>query len=215
MNQRLLAQIGRSARLSILNRLKRSAGLSVGELSEQLEMSYMGVKQHCIELKDDGYLDTWRRPKAVGRPEMLYRLTRRAQELFPTATNAVTLELLESAKNLFGPAAPEKLLLQVFERRTAFYEKKLRQGSPIQRAQWLARLRDAEGCMSDFVPADESGGPRIVEYHSPLGDVLAAWPAAVRLETAMLERLIGSGVRREEVTSGAQIHCIFWIDLKK
>ena len=215
MNQRLLAQIGRSSRLSILNRLKRSEGLSVGELGEQLEMSYMGVKQHCIELKDDGYLDTWRRPKAVGRPEMLYRLTRRAQELFPTATNAVTLELLESAKALFGPAAPEKLLLQVFERRTAFYEKKLRQGSPVQRAQWLARLRDAEGYMSDFVPSDESAGPRMVEYHSPLGDILAAWPAAVRLETAMLERLIGATIRREEITSGAQIRCVFWIDVKK
>jgi len=45
-------------------------------------MSYMGVKQHCVELEEEGYLDTWRRSKGIGRPEMIYRLTARSHELF-------------------------------------------------------------------------------------------------------------------------------------
>ena len=64
MNQRLITEIGKSQRLRLVNRLKRTQGLSVGELAEALGMSYMGVKQICVELERLGYLDTWRRPKA-------------------------------------------------------------------------------------------------------------------------------------------------------
>src|SRR5437868_9211055 len=77
MNQRLLAEIGRTQRLEILNSLKRTKGMSVNELVDKMGMSYMGIKQHCLTLQRDGYLDTWRRPQKMGRPEMVYRLTRR------------------------------------------------------------------------------------------------------------------------------------------
>ena len=83
MNQRLLAEIGRTQRLEILNTLKRTEGLSVNELVAKMKMSYMGIKQHCLTLERDGYLDTWRRPQKMGRPEMVYRLTRRTHDLFP------------------------------------------------------------------------------------------------------------------------------------
>ena len=46
MNQRLLAEIGRTQRLEILNSLKRTKGMSVNQLVEKMGMSYMGIKQH-------------------------------------------------------------------------------------------------------------------------------------------------------------------------
>ena len=158
MNQKIISEIGKSQRLQIINKLKRTAGLSVKELAARLDMSYMGVKQHCIDLHKDGYLDTWRRPQTLGRPEMVYRLTRRAHELFPEASNALTLELLECAKKLYGPAAAEKLLLLVYRQKTAQYLPRIKGETPVQRAKWLARLRDHEGYMSGVEP---DGGLRI------------------------------------------------------
>ena len=111
MNQRLLAEIGRTQRLEILNSLKRTKGMSVNELVEKMGMSYMGIKQHCLTLQRDGYLDTWRRPQKMGRPEMVYRLTRRSHDLFPADSNEFTLELLRSICDIYGANAPEKLLL--------------------------------------------------------------------------------------------------------
>jgi predicted ArsR family transcriptional regulator len=55
MNQRLIAEIGRTQRLEILNSLKRTKGMSVNELVEKMNMSYMGIKQHCLTLQRDGY----------------------------------------------------------------------------------------------------------------------------------------------------------------
>ena len=68
MNQQLLAEIGRTQRLDILNTLKRTKGLSVNQLFAKMKMSYMGLKQRCLTLERDGYFDTGRRPQKRGRP---------------------------------------------------------------------------------------------------------------------------------------------------
>src|SRR5437773_8599133 len=126
MNQRLIAEIGRTQRLEIVNALKRSRGMSVNELVEKMKMSYMGIKQHCLTLQRDGYLDTWRRPQKMGRPEMVYRLTRRAHDLFQADSNRFTIDLLQSIQEIHGPNAPEKLLYNLFERKCASLKEKVK-----------------------------------------------------------------------------------------
>src|SRR5207248_5517259 len=142
MNQRLIAEIGRTQRLEILNSLKRTRGMSVNELVERMKMSYMGIKQHCLTLQRDGYLDTWRRPQKMGRPEMVYRLTRRSQDLFQSDSNQLTLDLLKAAREIYGANAPEKLLYNLFEKKTAALKPKAKGDSVTERAKWLAHLRD-------------------------------------------------------------------------
>src|SRR5438445_11521603 len=134
MNQRLIAEIGRTQRLEILNSLKRTRGMSVNELVERMKMSYMGIKQHCLTLQRDGYLDTWRRPQKMGRPEMVYRLTRRSHDLFQADSHQLTLDMLKSAEEIYGPNAPEKLLYYIYERKTAELKKKVKGDSVAERA---------------------------------------------------------------------------------
>src|SRR6185503_9696800 len=157
MNQRLLAEIGRTQRLEIVNALKRSRGLSVNQLVDRMGMSYMGIKQHCLTLQRDGYLDTWRRPQKMGRPEMVYRLTRRSHDLFPIDSNQFTVELLKSVRDIYGANAPEKLLYNSFENRTAELKAKVKGDNVVERAKWLAKLRDSEGYMAQFLPAEKDG----------------------------------------------------------
>src|SRR4026209_5805 len=126
MNQRLILEIGRTQRLDIIKSLKRTKGMSVNELVERMGMSYMGIKQHCITLERDGYLDTWRRPQKMGRPEMVYRLTRRTHDLFQADSNQFTLDVLDSAQQIYGPNAAEKLLFNVFERKAAALKEKVK-----------------------------------------------------------------------------------------
>ncbi len=139
MNQKLLAEIGRTQRLEILNSLKRTKGMSVNELVEKMKMSYMGIKQHCLTLQRDGYLDTWRRPQKMGRPEMVYRLTKRSHDLFASDSNEFTLELLKSIQEIHGPNAPEKLLYNVFEKKTAALKTKVKGETVAERAKSLGQ----------------------------------------------------------------------------
>lgn len=206
---RLLSEIGRSQRLAIVHELKRSNGLPVKAIADRLGMSYMGIKQHCIDLEREGYLDTWRNPKPIGRPEMLYRLTRKSHDLFPHDANALTLRLLEGAKQLYGPAAPGKLLFLFFRDQTAEYARKVRGETVADRAKWLVRIRDREGCMSELA---FDGGLRIVERHSPMFDVLQAYPETEAMEREMIAQVLGTTVKRESKVTGELYECIFRLE---
>ena len=205
MNQRIIQQIGRSQRIKVVNALKRTQGLPVRDIAAKLDMSYMGVKDICTDLEKRGFLDTWRQPQKMGRPLMLYRLTQRAHELFPVASNTMTIELLDSAQKLFGQSAAEKMLLVVFQKKTEQYKARLKGESIAERAKWLARLRDHEGCMSDCKVTD--GQVRIVEHHCPILDLLRAFPIVAKLESEMFSRLLGAPVRREE-NSVSGLYCV-------
>jgi predicted ArsR family transcriptional regulator len=207
MNQRLISEIGRTQRLDIINSLKRTKGMSVNELVEKMGMSYMGIKQHCITLHRDGYLDTWRRPQKMGRPEMVYRLTRRTHDLFHADSHQFTLDLLKAAEDIYGSNAPEKLLYSVFKKKTAALKAKARGETVAERAKWLAHIRDAEGYMSQFI--DKDGVPHILECHSPILNVLEHYPIIGRFEQDMFETVLGTRVRRQVIRNSGLYECAF------
>jgi predicted ArsR family transcriptional regulator len=209
MNQRLISEIGRTQRLDIINSLKRTKGMSVNELVEKMGMSYMGIKQHCITLHRDGYLDTWRRPQRMGRPEMVYRLTRRTHDLFQADSHQFTLDLLKAAEDIYGPNAPEKLLYNAFKKKTAALRAKAKGDTVADRAKWLANMRDGEGYMAEFVNNNKDGGPYILESHSPILNVLEHYPIVGRFEQDMFEAVLGTRVRREVIRNSGLYECVF------
>jgi predicted ArsR family transcriptional regulator len=192
--------------MRIIDTLKKTQGLSVNELGERLKLSYMGVKQHCDQLERNGYVDTWRRPKPVGRPEMVYRLTPKAHVFFPSATNTTTIEILHAANRLYGHAAGEKLLYSVFAMKTEEYMRKLQGKTVLELAEMLVKFRDREGYMSELSSSEPVA---IIEYHSPIFDLLEAFPLVRRLEREMMERILGVQVEREEEMASGLYRCRF------
>jgi predicted ArsR family transcriptional regulator len=169
----------------------------------------MGIKQHCITLHRDGYLDTWRRPQKMGRPEMVYRLTRRSHDLFQADSNQFTLELLKAAHEIYGANAPEKLLYNVFKKKTAALKARAKGDTVAERAKWLAHVRDGEGYMTQFLN-DKDEGPHILECHSPIMNLLEHYPSIGRFEQEMFEAILGTRVRRQLTRNSGQYECAFY-----
>lgn len=204
MFSQALRDIARPTYAEILEALKRSDGMAVSELAKELKMSYMGVKQHCVNLEKKGYLKTWRVPRTqVGRPEKLYRLTEACEELFPQAGPTLTLNLLKGVKKLYGESAPEKMLFHHFEDQRQRWSAKMKGvNSLAEKATKLAELRDAEGCFSKC-SYDSQTGLRIEEFHHPMAKIYEQYPSALRMEVQMMEQLLGSRMSRK-VVEGAK-----------
>ncbi|MEO6846032.1 MAG: hypothetical protein ABI443_01800 [Chthoniobacterales bacterium] len=210
MSRRLLAEVGKSQRITILETLKRRGSLSVQELATVLKMSYMGVKQHCVSLQKDGYLSTWRKPGALGRPQMVYRLSSKAHDLYEKPDNHLSIALLEASKKLFGTGAAEKLLFQFFQLLAEGYARRLRGETPKDRARAFAKLRDEEGYMTLF--SLENDRVCMVEHHHPYLELLDAYTVWERMETEMINRLIGVRLRRECQREDGMYRCVFTFD---
>jgi len=205
---KLLRDIARPQWLEIMRHLKRSTGLSVNELAAKLNMSYMGVKQHCVELEKKGYVDTWRRPKQIGRPEKVYRLTEKADPLFPHLDNELNMDILEATNQIYGPNAAEKLLFSYFQKKARRYGEQVKGRTVAEKAEVLAELRNQEGYLSEC-ESDKNGGVRLVEYHSPLAHLAKAYPTIFRMEQQMIERLLGTKVVRSEEAASGLVKFIF------
>lgn len=203
MFSQALRDIARRSYTEILEALKRSDGMAVSELAKELNMSYMGVKQHCVNLEKNGYLETWRVPRSqVGRPEKLYRLTSKCDELFPEAGIGLTLSVMRGVQQMYGESAPEKLLFHHFEELRMEWAPKITGAQAlVERVTRLAELRDTTGAFSRC-RYDAQDGLRIEEYHNPLEPIFKEYPNALRMETQMMERLLGTKVSRRQVTVG-------------
>lgn len=196
--------------VAIFDLLKRSDGLSVGELSSALDMSYMGVKQYCIDLEKRGYLTTWRRAKETGRPELTYRLSAKGQLLFPQHSNELSMEILDAVRQLHGPTAAEKVLYQYFLKKSEGYVKRIKGKSLTERAASFAKLREAEGHCAQL-DYDPRHGLRLTEYHSPLSELAKAYPSMAKMEEAMISRILQTPVHRSAESAASMTRLIFHI----
>lgn len=211
MRSRLLSEVASKQRIRVLRDLFREGDSTVSELSERMRMSYMGVKKHCVDLQREGYLETGRRPKPLGRPELLYRLTPKALALFVPESQSLALRLLAGASRLFGTTAPSKLLFLHFEELQAAYQSRLRGETPEDRARNLARLREVDGWISRFEPHP----PCLAERNSPYTDLIDAYPLVERLETEMIARLLGVPIRRQNDPTTSTTRFCFQTDTKR
>jgi predicted ArsR family transcriptional regulator len=202
--------LAKPQQVAILDHLKRSLGMPVAELARRMKMSYMGVKQHCVEMEKHGLLDTWRVSDGNGRPEKWYRLTEKAMHFFPETGNELTLEILRSIQEIYGPQAPDKLLYAYFARRAEGYAKKLKGRSIVERITALAKLREAEGHCTE-IEFDPSGGLRLVEYHCPLKEIAAAFPNVQRMEEQMISKLLQVAVERTEERASGLTKYVYFI----
>ena len=133
--------------------------------------------------------------------------------MFPCDSNEFTLDLLKSLKDVYGPNAPDMILFNVFEKKTAALKAKVKGDTVVERAKWLASHRDKEGYMSEYISGESEGGPQIMECHSPIMNMLDEYPIVGRLERDLFAGVLGTEVRREETRTSGLYECVFYFSV--
>lgn len=197
MKASLVLGAGRGPRLAVLELIKRSAnGMGVKQIAAELDMSYMGVKAHCLALTSAGYLTTWRQPAPKGRPLMFYKLAEAGEWLFQDSEEEFALNLLQEVTALFGPTAPLKILMKYFQTQTGRYQKLLTEDPLQDRLHAFVGIREREGRMSTLISGDHS--LEIRESHQPLASLMRSHPEARAMEENMVSQVLGRSIHRRE-----------------
>jgi predicted ArsR family transcriptional regulator len=212
MKNGFFKKVSTSPKYQILAEIKRSQGLSVSELCDRVDLSYMGVKQHCVALEKEGYLDTWRRPKGMGRPEKAYRLTDQAQEFFPSEHTDLTARILECVDQVYGNAAAEKILFQIYKNDIAELKQRSLGTSLEEKARALVHYREERGYMSEYYLEPETQQHQVIEYNSPVQPLLDRYPLVRDLEKQLFEAVLGVKVTRDEQRVSGLYKCVFVLE---
>lgn len=198
MRASLPQRFEKSQKYNILRALKHSGALSVHDLLKKVNLSYMGVKQHCIELERDGFLNKKRRAKLTGRgrPEQAYELTSNAENLFPQHVNVLTKEIIFALRQLYGTNAPEKILFTIQQNRIQSYREKISSMLLEDRIHDFIKLREKDGYFVDF--EGRKDGFTIREHHSPLQSLCQEFPFIMAFELQLYQKVLHPKAHRNE-----------------
>ena len=95
-------------REKIILLLKKRGPLTIDDLSSELSITSMGIRQHLLSLERRGLIEYLTKRKGIGRPAFLYKLTEKADDLFPKEYDKFILNLINKAMFFIdtpGPAA--------------------------------------------------------------------------------------------------------------
>ncbi len=205
-------------RRAILDTLKREGAQDSDSLARRFGLTPMAVRLQLERLSRDRLVSckTVRRPR--GRPAFLWRLTRKADAIFPDAHAELTVGLIDSARKAFGPSGFRRLLDARARGQAALYRKRLPPGSasPARKVAALARLRSREGYMAECRRARD-GTLLLSENHCPICVAATACPGLCQAELAVFRKALGPQVsveRTEHILAGDR-RCTYRIAVKR
>ncbi len=79
-------------------------------IAEELSVTKEGARKHLLNLAEAGLIEPTMKSEGVGRPSTYYTLTDKGLAQFPDTHAEVTVQLLQSVKNLLGENALDLLI---------------------------------------------------------------------------------------------------------
>ena len=196
-------------RMRILQLLKMRAGLTVGQLTDAMHISQMGVRQHLAILETEGLVEHYREKQGRGRPPYIYRLTDEANSLFPTTYASFAVGLMHEVAKFNGPGFINKVFRERMKSQLEAYQHRLKDKTLPERVKELARIRDEEGYMAR---CDENESDYIlIEHNCPIAVIAEEYPRVCEIELALFRQSLGAKITREEHLMQGSHRCCYRI----
>jgi len=192
------------SRRRLLEAVKRLGSATLREAAADLELSRETAREHLNALGADGLIErAGTRRGGPGRPEVVYRLTPRAEAFFPRRDGEVLADLAGFLLERGGEAE----LRQFFERRAAARleaaQRRLAGLRGRRRLAEVARILSDEGYMAEIV----DGSLRLA--HCPIRGVVGVTRLPCRAELGMVEKLLGRRLTRTDYLPDGGASCSY------
>ncbi|MGC2063453.1 MAG: metalloregulator ArsR/SmtB family transcription factor [Thermodesulfovibrionales bacterium] len=199
-----------STRRNIIQRLKKTGGMTIDELSRQINITPMGVRQHLLSLEKKGVVSYIARRQGIGRPGFIYMLTEAANDFFPNTYANFSLEMLRDINKHDGPRKIEQMFGWRRERMLNMYRNALAGREGIDDTlNGLKQLLESQG---HFIELSRNNGHyHLKNYHCPINKIATEFKEACKHELQMFQDLLGKNVTREHTVSDGSICCLYVI----
>lgn len=203
-------------RRRIVKLLKTDGPMDSAALAARLGVTAMAVRQHLYALQREKLVSAEARPVPIGRPAKHWRLTTAADRLFPDAYAELSVSLIASVTDAFGPSGMTRLLDARLAKQRADYRARLDASAPLEKKlQQLAKVRTEEGYMAEVRRAGRNAFV-FVENHCPICAAATACQGFCAIELDLFRSVLGPGisVQRDEHIIAGDRRCAYKISLE-
>jgi predicted ArsR family transcriptional regulator len=183
-----------ATRQQILDYLRRHGEATVRDLSQLLDLTPTGIRQHLTVLERDGLVEVHETRGRVGRPALVYSLAPAGLALYPSRYDDLCNLVLEEVRSIAGGQTLQAVLMRVAAKSAEPYEPRLRGLSLDARVFEATAIINERGCLADC-EAGGDGGFLINQYTCPFPNVARCNSGVCALEVEFVRRLTGGDAR--------------------
>lgn len=171
--------------------LAADAGRALGTTGE-------AARQQFVKLTASGLVEARSEARGVGRPSQVWHLTAAGHARFPDTHSELTVQLLQTVRETFGPEAIDRLIDVREQQSRTLYLQELASAETLQeRVKRLAALRASEGYMAEWSEQPD-GAFVLIENHCPICAAATACQGFCRAELDVFEQVLQARVERVE-----------------
>ncbi len=178
-----------STKQDILQHLLERGQATAQELADALDISPQAVRRHLKDLEGEDLIEYQTVQVGMGRPQHVYKLSRKGRDRFPDSHGKFAVSLLDTLAETMGYDQVNTILRKQWERKGMEYRDRVGSGSLSDRVAKLVELRKAEGYMAEYYPI-ESNQFMFTEHNCAIADVAETFPSVCGHELEMFSLVL-------------------------
>ncbi|MEH6547398.1 MAG: metalloregulator ArsR/SmtB family transcription factor [Sneathiella sp.] len=190
----------------ILDSLKRIGPQSAHKLAEQFTVTPMAVRLHLYAMENEELVSSENQSVGRGRPLKIWKLTEKANRIFPDAHQTLAVDLINTMGELFGNQGLDKIVEAHGARQKSDYLLRLKHTTTLEgRIKALAKIRTDEGYMAEAL--QEGSSWLLIENHCPICSAANACAGLCKNELEIFQEIIGHDAlvtREDHILAGAR-----------
>lgn len=200
-------------REKILLFLKKRGPMSIDKLSGELHITSMGVRQHLLSLERKGLIEYITKNQGIGRPAFLYKLTQKADDLFPKGYDKFIIDLLNDIEINEGRHKIDEIFRWRKKRLLKQSEKALSDKKTIKdKMKGLRDFFESEGYFAELSDSNNHYTLRLFNCH--IYKLAAEYKDICLDELQLFKDILGKELNREECIIEGNPSCTYTLPLK-
>lgn len=191
----------------ILQALLRKPGATTNDLAEEVGINPISVRHHLTSLQASGLISAEEERHGVGRPRLVYSLTDKGNEKFPTRYLQLTTRLLNQLKETLPNPMVKELFSQVALNLANEYSDQIEDLPIEERLELIKDLLASEGFTVDWEKEGESY--HIHEISCPYHKVGQEHPEICSMDQTLISQMLSVPAEKVECILSGGDRCTY------
>ncbi|MCD4674188.1 MAG: winged helix-turn-helix transcriptional regulator [Anaerolineaceae bacterium] len=179
----------KSTKERIVEHLLKFPRSSINDLAEAIGINAISVRHHLTNLKSDGIIEAEEERHGVGRPRLVYFLTEKGLESFPTCYLRLTNLLIEQLKNILSEKQLRNLFSEIANKLSHDYVERASGLPLLDRLPIMMELLVEQGFLVDWEKQDNIY--LIREMTCPFQQISQYLPEICKIDITLISSVLG------------------------
>ncbi len=199
----------KSTRERILQTLLDSPHSTINDLAKAVSINSISVRHHLTSLLVEGLVQGEEERHGVGRPRMIYSLSQKGMERFPTRYFELTSRLLDQMKETLPASVINKFFTNMAEDLVKDFQKNTENFSVEQKLNYIKGLLQKQGFSVAWEKKDSNYF--IYENGCPYFHVSQSHPEICSVDHTLISRVMNIPVEKVSCVLSGDSSCVYCI----